>query len=400
MHRSGSNSLILRKALSQLDEAAKILNLDEWLRKLLGQPQRTLNVFLPVRMDNSKIEVFTGYLVQHNNARGPFSGGVLYRPDILLDDMIGLSIQSTWIYSMMNIPFGGSRGAIVCNTKKLSHGEIERLSRRYAYAISDIVNPHSNIFGPSWYSGQKEMSWITDTYSILRGNCLRPEFTVGKPESIGGIDTSIRNKSRFIGLVALIREATKRLHISINKSTVGIQGFGPTGRIIAQLMEEHGAKIIAVATDGVCFIKGDGFPIDSLIEYYLKCGTLDGFPGSYVLTYEELFTLDITVLVMTGYESHITEEYAERIAARILVEASPTPSYMALNTDKILHENKTLVVPDILAKSGSVAISYIEWLQNIKRESWSLSDVFEKLDVIMTKSFNDIYDAQKSMGLT
>jgi glutamate dehydrogenase (NAD(P)+) len=295
----------------------------------------------------------------------------------------------TWKCAIVDIPLGGGKGGIICNPKELSQGERERLTRRYAYSISDIIGPHTDIPAPDVYTGGEEMAWIMDTYSTLKGNYNQPEIITGKSIPIGG--SLGRTEATGRGVSIVVREAAKKLNIQMNGVAVVVQGFGNAGQYAAKLVEEQGAKIIAVSDTQGAIINTNGFKVDELIGYKTKNKTIKGFNGSTEITNEELLTTECTVLIPAALENQITKDIASKINTKIIAEAANGPT--TPEADNILYQNKILVIPDVLANSGGVTVSYFEWLQNLRREYWTENYVNERLDSILTKAFRDIYDA-------
>jgi glutamate dehydrogenase (NAD(P)+) len=378
-------------ALRQLQETAKIINLDEGIHKILSKPKRVLTVSLPVKMDDGRIEVFTGFRSQHNDARGPFKGGIRYHPQVTIEEVMALSMWMTWKCAIVGIPLGGGKGGIICNPKNMSNSELERMTRRYAYAISDIIGPYTDIPAPDVYTGGQEMAWIMDTYSTLKGNRGEPGVITGKPLSIGG--SLGRTEATGRGLSFTVREAAKRQNINMNEAVVVVQGFGNAGQFAAQLVEEQGAKIIAVSDTQGAIINKNGFKVNELIKFKLENKSIRGFPGATEISNDELLTTECTILIPAALENQITKENASRIKTKIVAEAANGPT--TPEADQIFYENNILVIPDVLANSGGVTVSYFEWLQNLRREYWSEAEVNERLDVIMTKAFTEVYDAHQ-----
>ncbi|MER5174595.1 MAG: Glu/Leu/Phe/Val dehydrogenase [Candidatus Nitrosocosmicus sp.] len=376
-------------ALKQLEDTAKLINLDPGIHKILSKPKRVLIVSLPVRMDDGNIEVFTGFRSQHNDARGPFKGGIRYHPQVSLEEVMALSMWMTWKCAIVDIPLGGGKGGIICKPKKLSKMELERLTRRYAYSISDIIGPYTDIPAPDVYTGGEEMSWIMDTYSTLKGNYVQPEIITGKPIPIGG--SLGRTEATGRGVSITVREASKMLNIQIKGSTVVVQGFGNAGQYAAKLVEEQGAKVIAVSDTKGAIINKNGFKVNELIKYKIENKTIKGFEGSSEITNKELLTTECTILIPAALENQITKENASKINTKIIAEAANGPT--TPEADDILYQNKILVIPDVLANSGGVTVSYFEWLQNLRREYWTENYVNERLDGILTKAFSDVYNA-------
>lgn len=376
-------------ALKQLDETAKIINLDKGIHKILAKPKRVLTVSLPIKMDDGSVEVFTGFRSQHNDARGPFKGGIRYHSQVTIEEVMALSMWMTWKCAIVGIPLGGGKGGIICDPKKMSNGELERLTRRYAYAISDIIGPYTDIPAPDVYTGGQEMAWIMDTYSTLKGNYSQPGVITGKPIPIGG--SLGRNEATGRGLSFTVREASKRQNISMKDATVVVQGFGNAGQFAAQLVEEQGAKIIAVSDTQAAIINKNGFSVNELIKYKKENNTIKGFPGSSEISNDELLTTECTILIPAALENQITSENASRIKTKIVAEAANGPT--TPEADQILYNNGILVIPDVLANSGGVTVSYFEWLQNLRREYWTEKEVNDRLDEIMTRAFKEVYDA-------
>ena len=375
-------------ALKQLDEASKIIGIDKGMHDVLAQPKRILIVSIPTRMDNDEIHVFTGFRSQHNDARGPFKGGIRYHPQVSIDEVKALSMWMTWKCAIADIPYGGGKGGIICNPKQMSTGELERMTRRYAYAIADIIGPHTDIPAPDVYTGGKEMSWIMDTYSALKGNFVQPEVITGKPLAIGG--SLGRNEATGRGLSFTVREAAKKLGINLRAATVGVQGFGNAGQFAAQLLEEMGAKVVAVSDSQGGISNENGISIGSVRAHKEKTGSVVGFPGSKSVSNEEILETDCTILIPAALENQITKNNAANVSAKLVAEAANGPT--TPEADEILHKNKIMVIPDVLANSGGVTVSYFEWLQNLRREYWTEEQVNSMLDKKMTEAFSDVYD--------
>jgi glutamate dehydrogenase/leucine dehydrogenase len=375
-------------ALKQLDEASKVVGIDKGMHDVLAQPKRILIVSIPTRMDNDEIHVFTGFRSQHNDARGPFKGGIRYHPQVSIDEVKALSMWMTWKCAIANIPYGGGKGGIICNPKQMSTGELERMTRRYAYAIADIIGPHTDIPAPDVYTGGKEMSWIMDTYSALKGNFVQPEVITGKPLAIGG--SLGRNEATGRGLSFTVREAAKKLGINIRAATVAVQGFGNAGQFAAQLLEEMGAKVVAVSDSQGGISNENGISIGSVRAHKEKTGSVVGFPGSKSISNEEILETNCTILIPAALENQITKNNAANVSAKLVAEAANGPT--TPEADEILHKNKIMVIPDVLANSGGVTVSYFEWLQNLRREYWTEEQVNSMLDKKMTEAFSDVYD--------
>ena len=382
-------------ALKQLDEAAKLIKLDKGLHQVLANPKRVLTVSLPVKMDNGEIRVFTGFRSQHNDARGPYKGGIRYHPQVTIDEVKALSMWMTWKCAVADIPYGGGKGGIICNPKEMSIGELERMTRRYAYAIADIIGPHTDIPAPDVYTGGKEMAWIMDTYSALKGNFVQPEVITGKPIAIGG--SLGRNEATGRGLAFTVREAAKKLKLNMKAATVAVQGFGNAGQFASQLVEEQGATVIAASDSRGGIYNKSGMQVAALRRHKDKTGSVVGFPGAKSISNEELLETECTILIPAALENQITGKNAGKVKAKLVAEAANGPT--TPEADDILYKNKILNIPDILANGGGVTVSYFEWLQNLRREYWTEAEVNERLDRNITKSFLDTFATSEKYGV-
>jgi glutamate dehydrogenase/leucine dehydrogenase len=375
-------------ALTQLDEAAKLIKLDHGMHEILAHPKRVLTVSIPIKMDSGEIKVFTGFRSQHNDARGPYKGGIRYHPQVTVDEVKALSMWMTWKCAIADIPYGGGKGGIICNPKEMSNGELERMTRRYAYGIADIIGPHTDIPAPDVYTGGKEMAWIMDTFSALKGNYMQPEVITGKPLAIGG--SLGRNEATGRGLSFTVREAAKKLKVNMKNATVAVQGFGNAGQFASQFVEEQGAIVIAASDSKGGVYNKAGMSVQALRKHKEKTGSIAGFPGAKPITNEDLLETDCTILIPAALENQINGKNAKNIKAKIVAEAANGPT--TPEADDIFYKNKTLVIPDILANGGGVTVSYFEWLQNLRREYWTEEEVNQKLDKNITKAFLDIYN--------
>lgn len=382
-------------ALKQLEEAAKILNLDKGMFDVLSHPKRVLTVSIPVKMDDGSMRVFTGYRSQHNDARGPYKGGIRYHPDVTIDEVKALSMWMTWKCAIADIPYGGGKGGIICNPKEMSENELERMTRRFAYMISDIIGPHTDIPAPDVYTGGKEMAWIMDTYSALKGNFVQPELITGKPIPIGG--SLGRNEATGRGLAYTVREAAKELGINMKESTTVVQGFGNAGQFSSKLVQDQGGKVIAASDTQGAIINSEGISADALMKHKKETGSVVGFDGSRSISNEELLETECTILIPAALENQITKDNAGKIKAKIVAEAANGPT--TPEADEVLYKNGILVIPDILANGGGVTVSYFEWLQNLRRDYWTEEEVNNRLDKNITKSFHDVYDAHKKYNV-
>lgn len=382
-------------ALTQLEEASNILNLDKGMLQILSNPKRILTVSIPTKMDDGSIRVFTGFRSQHNDARGPCKGGIRYHPDVTVEEVKALSMWMTWKCAIANIPYGGGKGGIICNPKQMSENELERMTRRFAYLISDIIGPYKDIPAPDVYTGGKEMAWIMDTYSTLKGNYVQPEVITGKPIAIGG--SLGRNEATGRGLAYTVREAAKKINIDMKQATIVVQGFGNAGQFASKLVEEQGAKMIAASDSQGAIINKDGIDADALMKFKKETGTVAGFENAKSISNEELLETECTILIPAALENQITKNNADKIKTKIIAEAANGPT--TPEADEILFKKDILVIPDVLANGGGVTVSYFEWLQNLRREYWTEEEVNNRLDINITKSFFDVYDTHEKYNV-
>jgi glutamate dehydrogenase (NAD(P)+) len=359
--------------------------------EILSNPKRILTVSIPTRMDDDTIKVFTGFRSQHNDARGPHKGGIRYHPDVTLDEVKALSMWMTWKCAIANIPYGGGKGGIICNPKQMSENELERMTRRFAYLIADIIGPYKDIPAPDVYTGGKEMAWIMDTYSALKGNYVQPEVITGKPLAIGG--SLGRTEATGRGLAYTVREAAKKRNMDMKQATFVVQGFGNAGQFSSKLVEEQGAKMIAASDSQGAIINTNGISVDELMKFKIETGSIVGFGDAKSITNDELLETECTILIPAALENQITKNNVDKIKTQIIAEAANGPT--TPEADDILYKKNILVIPDVLANGGGVTVSYFEWLQNLRREYWTEEEVNNRLDMNITKSFFDVYDTHE-----
>ncbi|HID93523.1 MAG TPA: Glu/Leu/Phe/Val dehydrogenase [bacterium (Candidatus Stahlbacteria)] len=377
-------------ALEQFDIAADKLGLEKDMREILRKPKRQLIVSFPVKMDDGTYRVFEGYRVQHNLARGPAKGGIRYHPDVTLDEVKALAMWMTWKCAVVNIPFGGAKGGVICNPKEMSQRELEGLTRRFTDEISIIIGPEKDIPAPDVYTNPQTMAWIMDTYSMHHGYSI-PGVVTGKPLSIGG--SKGRNEATARGCSFTIREACKHLGINMNGATVAVQGYGNAGSIAAQLLQEMGCKIIAVSDSKGGIYSSGGFSATEVLEHKKETGSVINFPGTKPISNEELLELECDILVPAALENAITSDNAGNIKAKIIGEAANGPT--TPEADKVLHDKGIFVIPDILANAGGVTVSYFEWVQDTQGFFWTENEVNERLERVMTESFADVFDISR-----
>jgi glutamate dehydrogenase (NAD(P)+) len=372
-------------AQRQFDIAADMLDLEAGLRKILRVPQRELTVHFPVKMDDGRIEVYTGYRIQHNITRGPAKGGIRYHTSVDIDEVRALSMWMTWKCATVNIPYGGAKGAVVVDPKQLSISELERLTRRYTSEISLLIGPDKDIPAPDVGTNPQVMAWIMDTFSMHSGHTV-PAVVTGKPINIGG--SQGRNESTARGLVYILREASRHLSFDITGAKVAIQGFGNVGAVSARVLDEMGATIVAVSDSRGGVYNRSGLPINDVMAHKARTGSVVDFPDADRVTNEELLELPCDILIPAALESQITEQNAARIKARVIGEAANGPT--TPDADEILYDRGVFVLPDILAGAGGVTVSYFEWVQGLQEFFWNEREVNAQLERVMVNAFQNV----------
>jgi glutamate dehydrogenase (NAD(P)+) len=370
-------------AQSQFDLAADRLDLSQGLRKVLREPKRSLTVHFPVKMDDGSVEVFTGYRVQHNLSRGPAKGGVRYHQNVTLDEVMALAMWMTWKCAVVGIPFGGGKGGVVVDPKKLSLREVEGLTRRYTTEISVLIGPERDIPAPDVNTNSQTMAWMMDTYSMNAGYTV-PAVVTGKPIPLGGSEG--RNEATAQGAVYTIVDAARHLGMDLHNARVAVQGFGNAGSIAAQLICAQGAKVVAVSDSTGGIYRPEGLDIDGILIWKQEHNTVTGFPSTRDISNAELLEIDCDILIPAALENQITARNAGKIQARMIAEAANGPT--TPEADEILHRNGVFQIPDILCNAGGVTVSYFEWVQDLDRDFWSVTQVNAKLREIMTRAFS------------
>ena len=376
----------LTVAHEQLKLAAEKLHLDKGLQEILMRPKRSIRVSVTIKMDDCSIGVFDGCRVQHWDVLGPFKGGLRYHPNVTLDEITALAMLMTWKCAIIGLPYGGAKGGVACDTKKMSIYEQERLTRRYVSLIAEYLGPHRDVPAPDVYTNAQTMAWIMDTYSQLKGYSI-PESVTGKPVEIGGSEGRICATSQ--GVALCIREASEKLGKKLKGATVAVQGFGNVGYNAASILHSMGCKIVAVSDSSGGVYCPEGLTPFNVRAYKKKTGSVQGYEGSTNVTNAELLTSRCDILVPAALENQITKKNAEKIKAQIIAEGANGPT--TPEADRILFEKGVCLIPDILANSGGVTVSYFEWVQNLTREHWTLEEVNEKLEAKITKAFADVY---------
>ncbi|MEM0128958.1 MAG: Glu/Leu/Phe/Val dehydrogenase [Thermoplasmata archaeon] len=382
-------------AKRQIDIVADLLNLNGGVRQVLKSPKRELTVNFPVRMDDGSFRVYTGYRVQYNMARGPTKGGIRYHPQVTLDEVRALAAWMTWKCAVVNIPYGGAKGGIICDPKHMSPGEIERLTRRFASEIAPIIGPEIDIPAPDVYTDSQTMAWIMDTYSMQKGYSV-PGVVTGKPISLGGSEG--RGEATGRGCAYVVREAAKELGLKVKGARVAVQGFGNAGSVVSTLLaEEQGAKIVALSDSRGGIQNPEGLNPRAVEEHKKKTGSVVGFPGAKPISNEELLEMPCDILVPAALENQLTKKNADRIQAKIVAEAANGPTLP--EADTILFQKGITVLPDILANAGGVTVSYFEWAQDLQGFFWSLEEVNQRLERVMVTSYADMRKQAKAHGI-
>lgn len=374
----------------QFDLAADKLKLDNGMRDILRNPKRQLVVSVPTKMDDGTIRVFEGYRVQHNITRGPAKGGIRYHPDVTLDEVKALAAWMAWKTAVVNIPYGGGKGGVACDPRKMSMDEKERMTRRYTSEILPIIGPDRDIPAPDVYTDAQTMAWMMDTYSMTVGySCLG--VVTGKPVSLGGSEG--RNEATARGCMYVIEEACKVKRLRLKGAKVAVQGFGNAGSIAARLLRGKGAKIIALSDSRGGVTNSRGLDIAKAIAHKEKKGKLTGLAGASKITNAELLELKCDILVPAALENVITADNANNIKAKIIAEAANGP--VTPVADEILQKKGVFLLPDILANAGGVTVSYFEWVQDLQNFFWEEDAVNQRLKKIMKRAFHEVYDISK-----
>jgi len=382
-------------AQRQLDECARILNLDDSVRKVLRVPMREMHVSIPVRMDNGKIHVFQGFRVQYNDARGPTKGGIRFHPDETVDTVRALAAWMTWKAAVVDIPLGGGKGGVICNPKKMSDGELERLSRGYIQGISQMVGPEKDVPAPDVYTTPQIMAWMMDEFSKIHQKNQFGMIT-GKPIELGG--SAGRGDATARGGCYTIREASDEVGLDLKGATVAIQGYGNAGYFAATLVSSlFGCKVVAVSDSRGGIINEGGLEGEDVFEHKEKTGSVVDFPNSEPISNEDLLELDVDILIPAALENVITDENASNIKARIICELANGPT--TPEADEILYNNDVHVIPDFLANAGGVTVSYFEMVQNFYMYYWEEERIHERLDKKMTIAYHATLHASKKYNI-
>jgi glutamate dehydrogenase (NAD(P)+) len=371
--------------MERFDRAAQLLSLNPDLYAVMRVPNRELKVYIPVRLDSGRLEVFEGYRVQHNFARGPAKGGIRYSPDVTLDEVRALAAWMTWKCAVVNVPFGGAKGGVICDPMQMSQGELERLTRRYAAELIDFIGPEKDVPAPDMNTNEQTMAWIMDTYSMHARHTVNAVVT-GKPVELGG--SRGRREATGRGLLFVINEAAKRFKLTTQTTRVVVQGSGNVGGIGARLLHEAGYKVVAMSDIFGGIYNPEGIDVPAALSHLQTTRSLQEFPNAEQVSNNDLLELDCDVLAPCATENQITSKNADRLKCRILAEGANGPT--TANADKILHNKGVFVIPDILANAGGVTVSYFEWVQDRMGYFWKEDVVNERLSDVMVASFNDV----------
>jgi len=379
-----------RIAQIQFDIAAEYLKLDQGLRQILRTPKRVLEVSIPTKMDNGQVKVFSGYRVQHNVARGPAKGGIRYHPAVTLDEVKALAAWMTWKTATVNIPYGGGKGGVICDPKRMTKSELERMTRRYTSEILPLIGPEKDIPAPDMYTDAQTMAWIMDTYSMTKGYSSLGVVT-GKPLSIGGSEG--RNEATARGCLVAVEEACRVKKMSIRGASVAIQGFGNAGSLAAKLFSEKKARVIAISDSRGGVFNSRGIDPLKAMRYKERSGTVVGMPGTSRISNDELLAMKCDILIPAALENVITLNNADQIKAKIVAEAANGPT--TPHADEVLARKGIMLLPDILANAGGVTVSYFEWVQDLQSFFWSEAEVNAKLESVMRRAFAEVHESAR-----
>ncbi|MCI4334467.1 MAG: Glu/Leu/Phe/Val dehydrogenase [Thermoplasmata archaeon] len=387
MPSEGSSINPFETAKKQVDIVCDLIGINGGIREMLKHPKRELSVNFPVRMDDGSYRVFSGFRVQYNMARGPCKGGIRYHPNVSLDEVRALAAWMTWKCAVVNLPYGGAKGGVICDPKHMSQGELERMTRRYASEIAPLIGPEMDIPAPDVYTDSQTMAWIMDTYSVLKGYSV-PGVITGKPISLGGSEG--RGEATGRGCAYVIREAAPHSKVKVKGASVAVQGFGNAGSVAAKILqEEQGAKIVAVSDTRGGIYNPAGLSVAAVEAHKKKTGSVVGFAGTKPLTHDELLAMDVDILIPAALENQITGKNAHAIRAKIVAEAANGPT--TPEADQILYDRKITVLPDVLANAGGVTVSYFEWAQDIQGFFWTLKEVNDRLERVMVRSYGEVH---------
>ncbi len=378
---------VAEMARRQIERAAKAMNLPESLQKIFMCPKRMLRVTFPIQMDDGTIQCFTGYRCQYNDARGPTKGGVRYHPDVTEDEVIALAAWMTWKCALVDLPYGGAKGGVICDPMKLSERELEKITRRYTAEIMPVLGPHIDIPAPDVFTTSKTMAWMMDTFSMMTGH-TEPAVVTGKPEVLGG--SKGRKEATGRGVYITTRELYKKLGKSLKDAKVLVQGFGNVGSYAAYFLSQDGAKIIGVSDSSTGIIDKNGFDVKDLMECVEKHKLLEPYTKGKKVSRDEILYQEADILIPAALENQIREDNADKIKVKVIVEGANGPT--TPEADEILEKKGIYVVPDILANSGGVIVSHFEWVQALAGLYWEEKEVNDRLENKLIKTFNEVWE--------
>lgn len=381
-------------AKSQLKMACDRLGVDPVVYEILSRPYKVVEVSIPVKMDDGSVRVFTGYRAQHNNAIGPTKGGIRFHPNVTADEVKALATWMTFKCSVVGIPYGGAKGGIAVNPKELSKDELERLSRGFIDAIYEEIGPNKDIPAPDVNTNSQIMAWMLDEYNKISRKDS-PGVITGKPLSVGG--SKGRVAATGLGVAVTVRELAKKIGMELEGAKVAVQGFGNVGSYTALILKEYGARVVAVSNSRICIYSDKGIDVEKLMEYRGKTGNISGFEGTEEIPKDEIFTLDVDILVPAALENVITTQNADKIKAKIVAEGANGPT--TSEADEILDRKGVVVIPDILANAGGVTVSYFEWVQNLYGFYWTEEEILKREEKIMVEAFNNVYEISRQYNV-
>jgi len=381
-------------AKQQLKMACDRLGVDPVVYEILSKPQKVIEVSIPVKMDDGSVRVFTGFRVQHNNAIGPTKGGIRFHPNVNADEVKALAMWMTFKCAVVGIPYGGGKGGVAVNPKELSKEELERLSRAFIDAIYDEIGPDKDIPAPDVNTNSQIMGWMLDEYNKISRKD-NPGVITGKPLSVGG--SKGRVAATGLGVAITVRELAKKMGLELKGAKVAVQGFGNVGSYTALILQQYGAKIVAISNSRTCIYSEKGIDVEKLMEYREKTGNIAGFADTEELPKEEIFTLDVDIFVPAALENVITSQNADKIKAKIVAEGANGPT--TPEADEILDRKGVVVIPDILANAGGVTVSYFEWVQNLYGFYWTEEEILKREEKIMVEAFNNVYEISRQYNV-
>jgi glutamate dehydrogenase (NAD(P)+) len=370
----------------QVERAADIIDIPDGIREILKCPMLVLKVTFPVRMDDGRMVCFTGYRCQYNNVRGPTKGGVRYHPDVSEDEVIALAAWMTWKCALVDLPYGGAKGGVICDSTKLSEGELERLTRRYTTEIMPILGPHSDIPAPDVYTTSKTMAWMMDTFSMFKGH-PEPAVVTGKPEVMGG--SLGRKQATGRGVAIVIKELYRKLGWHLEGATVAIQGFGNVGGYAAFFLEQLGARVVAVSDSSASFVDRSGLPVNELMECVEKHQCLSAYSKLKAHNRDALLYQDIDILIPAALENQIRKDNVAKIKAKVIAEGANGPT--TPEADETLEKQGTHIIPDILANAGGVIVSHLEWVQAVSGLYWEEEEINQRLEKRLVRTFDEVW---------